>query len=84
MEITKQHTSRGLELRVKGRLDAYWSDHLTKSLAEVIREGTDHVTLNLSEIVYLSSAGIRVLIQTHKQLKSIQGMLVVSNPSEQV
>ena len=84
MEISKQYTSRGLELRVRGRLDAYWSDHLTKSLAEVIREGTDHVTLNLSEIVYLSSAGIRVLIQTHKQLKNIQGLLVVSNPSEQV
>jgi anti-anti-sigma factor len=84
MEITKQPTSRGLELLVKGRLDAYWSDHLTKSLAEVIREGTDHVTLNLSEVVYLSSAGIRVLIQTHKQLKGLQGMLVVSNPSEHV
>ena len=84
MEITKQRTSRGLELRVKGRLDAYWSDHLTKSLAEVIREGTDHVTLNLSEVVYLSSAGIRVLLQTHKQLKGIQGMLVISDPSEHV
>ncbi len=84
MEITKHRTSRGWELLVKGRLDAYWSDHLTKSLAEVIREGTDHVTLNLSEVIYLSSAGIRVLIQTHKQLKGMQGMLVVSKPSEHV
>jgi len=84
MEITIQHLSSGVEVLVKGRLDAYWSDHLTKSLAEVIRKGNDHVTLNLSEVVYLSSAGIRVLIQTHKQLKGIQGMLVISNPSDPV
>ncbi|MEJ2229904.1 MAG: STAS domain-containing protein [Nitrospirales bacterium] len=84
MDITKQDISGGVELFLKGRLDAYWSDHLTKSLTEVIRKGTDHVRLNLSEVLYLSSAGIRVLLQAHKQLKGIQGKLDISNPSDHV
>ena len=84
MEIVKQLTSQGLELIVKGRLDAYWAEHLSLSLAEVIRGGTHHITLNLHEVVYLSSAGIRVLIKVHKQLKGIDGALSVTTPSEQV
>ena len=84
MEIIKQPTPHGMELLVKGRLDAYWAEHLSLSLAEVIREGTHHITLNLGEVVYLSSAGIRVLIKVHKQLKGIDGALNVTAPSEQV
>ena len=84
MEIVKQLTSQGIELLVKGRLDAYWAEHLNLSLAEVIRGGTHHITLNLREVVYLSSAGIRVLIKVHKQLKGIDGALSVTTPSEQV
>jgi len=84
MEIVKQRIPQGLELIVKGRLDAYWAEHLSLSLAEVIREGIHHITLNLWEVVYLSSAGIRVLIQVHKQLKGIQGALSVTKPSPQV
>lgn len=84
MEIIKQSTSQGLELIVKGRLDAYWAEHLNLSLVEVIRGGTHHITLNLREVVYLSSAGIRVLIKMHKQLKGIDGALHVTSPSEQV
>lgn len=84
MEIIKRPSGDRLELIIKGRLDAYWADHLTKALREVIREGTHHLTLNLAEVVYLSSAGIRVLLQVQKQLREIQGSLTVSNPSEQV
>jgi ABC-type transporter Mla MlaB component len=42
------------------------------------------LTLNLSEVAYLSSAGIRVLVKFYKQLQGIQGSFIVSNPSEPV
>lgn len=51
MEIVKQRIPQGLELIVKGRLDAYWAEHLSLSLAEVIREGIHHITLNLWEVI---------------------------------
>jgi anti-anti-sigma factor len=84
MEITKQQVNNLIELRIKGRLDGYWADHLTRELADTIREGNQQMRLNMAEVTYLSSAGIRVLLRTHKQLKSINGSLIVSSPSEQV
>ena len=84
MEITKQHSSGFLELKVEGRLDAFWSGHLANELAEVIREGAHHIRLDLAEVTYLSSAGIRVMLQSYKQLRGIQGAFGVSRPSPQV
>lgn len=84
MDITKRETTRGIEVTVKGRLDAYWADHLTDALYEIIREGIHHITLNLRDVVYISSAGIRVLLQAHKQLKGLHGVLHVSHLSDQV
>jgi anti-anti-sigma factor len=84
VEITRQQSGELLEVKVKGRLDAYWADHLATELADVIREGARHVRLNLADVVYLSSAGIGVLVQTYKQLRGLQGSFLVSNPSERV
>ena len=84
MEITKKQIGEALEIRITGRLDAYWSDHLTNCLSDAIREGAHQISLNMSEVAYMSSAGIRVLLQFYKQLKGIQGSFVVSNPSEPV
>lgn len=84
MEITKHKAGDALELKVKGRLDAYWADHLSSELASVIREGARSVRLNLGEVDYLSSAGIRVLVQVYKQLKAIEGSFSVCDPSPAV
>ncbi len=83
MEITRRQIDDVLELRIKGRLDSYWADHLADGLREVVQEGAHKIRLNLSEVNYISSAGIRVLLKFYKQLQSIQGSFLVSNPSEQ-
>ena len=75
MEITKRQIGEVLEIRITGRLDAYWSDHLTNCLSDAIREGAHQISLNMSEVAYMSSAGIRVLLQFYKQLKGIQGII---------
>lgn len=84
MEITERSLGAELEMRVKGRLDSSWADPLARQLEETIRGGRHRIVLDLSEVTYLSSAGIRVLIKFYKQLQGIQGSFVVSSPSEQV
>jgi anti-anti-sigma factor len=84
MEIRRQRIGDVLELEIQGRLDGYWADHLAQSLDDAVREGTRNLRLNLSEVSYLSSAGIRVLVRAHKQLSAIQGSFSVSAPSEAV
>ena len=84
MEITPIQTSGALELRIRGRLDGYWADHLQNSLAETMREGHDRIRLELSDVNFMSSAGITVLMRCYKQLQRIDGSLAIIRPSPQV
>ncbi len=84
MEINTQQLGNVLELQINGRLDAYWANHLSSKLDEVIREGAHRLRLNLAEVDYLSSAGIGVLVQFYRKLKEIHGSFAVTNPSKPV
>ena len=84
MEIVTQQIGDVLEVKVRGRLDNYWAEHLRSNLEEVIRGGAHGIHLNSSEISFLSSAGVGLLVNFHKQLKSIGGSFVITNPSERV
>jgi anti-anti-sigma factor len=84
MEITTRRAGEILELCVSGRLDAYWADHLSTALEDALRGGADHIQLNLADVSFMSSVGIRVLLTFYKQLQRINGTLTVSNPSEAV
>ncbi len=84
MEIMVETSGEAKKLKVKGRLDGYWADHLAKAVEEEIHRGSHHLLLDLSEVVFLSSAGIRVMVKYYRQLREIQGSLAVSEASEPV
>jgi anti-anti-sigma factor len=84
MEILTQQLGDALEVKVKGRLDNYWTEHLQRSLEDVIREGAHSIRLNLSEISFLSSAGVGLLVKFHTQLRGMGGSFVITSPSERV
>ncbi|MBI3698473.1 MAG: STAS domain-containing protein, partial [Acidobacteria bacterium] len=81
MEVTKTQAGDFLEVKVKGRLDGYWADHLVQALDQVIRDGAHRIRINLSEVSFLSSAGIGVLVKFYKELTEIQGSFLVSSAS---
>ena len=84
MEINKRYSQDTVELSVAGRLDGYWSDHLASALDEEIRHGRHHLLLDLSKVVFLSSAGIGVLVKSYNDLDSIQGSLTIWKASDRV
>ncbi|MBI3782312.1 MAG: STAS domain-containing protein [Deltaproteobacteria bacterium] len=84
MEITTTLTAGVGEIGVAGRLDAYWADHLTKAIDEILHGGTHHLRLDMSEVVYISSAGVRVLLHFRKQAQRLSGSFVVVEPSPAV
>ncbi len=84
MEIISQRLDDILDVKIKGRLDGYWADHLRNSLEELIRGGAHRILLNLSGVSYLSSAGIGLLVHFHKKLNGIDGSFVIASPSEPV
>jgi len=84
MEISRTKTNDCLELRVSGRLDAYWADTLSDALEEALRQGADRIHVDMAEVGYMSSVGIRVLIRFYKQVQRLQGAFAVVNPSAAV
>jgi anti-anti-sigma factor len=84
MEIVTQQLGDALEVKVRGRLDNNWTEHLRSNLEEVIRGGAHAIRLNLSEVSYLSSAGIGLLMTFYKQLEGIGGSFVITSPSDRV
>jgi anti-anti-sigma factor len=82
MQIT-QHSAAGLlELRLTGRIDATWAEHLSTNIENAVRSGAHRVVLNFAGVEYISSLGIRVLIVQYKLLKSVKGSLGISHPNE--
>lgn len=84
MEITRTAAADHTELKLKGRLDAIWSDHVGRALADCVRAGEHALALDLAEVDYISSAGIRILVIYARQLKAIHGRLAVINASSNV
>jgi anti-anti-sigma factor len=85
MEIlTLRNTGESAELKIRGRLDGYWADHLSAELDRMIREGAHRLWLDMSGVLYLSSLAVGVLMRLRTHLRSLGGSLKVIHPSEAV
>jgi anti-anti-sigma factor len=82
MEISTEQVGDALAVTVRGRLDNYWTEHLRTNLEEFVRGGAHFIRLNLSEVSFLSSAGVGLLMLTYRQLKEIGGTLIIASPSD--
>lgn len=70
-------------LKVCGRLDTATAPQLEEELKGET-EGRKEIVLDFSELEYISSAGLRVLLSAHKVMKKQNGKLVVQNANEEV
>lgn len=83
MTIETSREQEKLCLKVKGRLDTMTSPQLDKEV-ETNLKGTELLTMDLSELDYVSSAGLRVLLSAHKSMKKQGGSIVVRGVNEEV
>lgn len=72
-----QHEKRGkfLVVTVTGKLDAAWTDYFTDTFLTFIRRGEHELLVDASGISFLSSSGIRALIQVSMELKTVKGSM---------
>lgn len=72
---------------VKGRIDAVTAPEFEKSLSELIEAKETTVLVNLGELEYISSAGLRSILATAKRLKTENGKMLftgLKGPVEEV
>ncbi|MFM7141253.1 MAG: STAS domain-containing protein, partial [Alphaproteobacteria bacterium] len=84
MEITRELRDGEASLALSGRLDAAWSDGVSRALDECIRAGAHVVRLDMGDVSFVSSAGLRVLLTAYRQLSKIGGRLSIVRASEAV
>ncbi len=77
MEIIKERSGAALTLKLRGRLDTATAPELESELKGCL-DGVQSLTLDLEELEYISSAGLRVLLSAQKTMNK-QGAMVVRN-----
>jgi anti-anti-sigma factor len=82
MEITQHPGADSLELRLSGRIDATWGEHLGATIENAVRAGAHRIVLNFREVQYISSLGISVLFLQCRLLKSVNGSLTITHPNK--
>lgn len=88
MEITLKRIGIGaIEVEASGRLDldnAVEYGSKIKNYIEDSEEVITNVTLDFSKISFISSFGLKVILELYKQIKTQDGVLKLRNVSEQI
>ena len=82
MTIEKTLNASELTVKVGGRLDTTTAPELEATIKENIADVTKLI-LDFSELDYLSSAGLRVLLQAQKTMNK-QGEMIIKNVNETI
>ena len=76
MTITKNMNGTDLEIALEGRLDTVTAPELEQELKDSM-DSAETLTLDFSNLEYISSAGLRVLLAAHKNMVKKGGMKVL-------
>ncbi len=72
-------------ISLKGRLDVHLSADIEAELNNIIRDNkTCHLLLNLKDVEYMSSSGLRIFVSTMRVLKESRRKLKLSNMNNAV
>ncbi|MEA3377509.1 MAG: STAS domain-containing protein [Chloroflexota bacterium] len=85
MEVTTQEFRRCSVVKASGRIDAATAPQLQHALDALTEAGKYRLVLDMSEVDFMSSVGLRVLIDTRKTCRRYnRGDLVLAGPSANV
>lgn len=84
LKFTLEEKQENVIVHLDGRLDAISTPSLDTKLTDLIRQKRKKILLDFSQVDYLSSAGMRLLLSATKQLKNQDGKLVSYAMSEDV
>lgn len=77
MKVNKKYNGDELTMAVEGRIDTITSQILDKQINDELGRFTS-LTIDFSDVEYISSAGLRVLISAQKKLDGDASMRIVN------
>ena len=77
MEIIETKQNEISIFKLNGRLDSNTSPGLEQKLATAMDSGTKSMVLDFENLDYISSAGLRIILKTTKDLKRNEGHIIL-------
>lgn len=83
MKIEEKRDGDKLTLFLSGRLETTTAPQLQKVVDEKLSGVLDFV-VDMKQLEYVSSAGLRVLLSADKKMRAADGSMVVKNANEEI
>lgn len=85
IKITKKIDDEGVLLvKAQGKIDLETAPEYGTTVSDAIEDNDAHeVILDFSEISYISSIGLRIILELHKKMQEI-GILKIKNASQDI
>lgn len=84
LHISVEEIEQKIILRLDGRMDAATSSILEKKIQTFLDQNLVHLLLDFTDVDYLSSAGMRVLLAAFKKVKAKHGVFALFSLSDDV
>ena len=84
MQISSRELKRVNIVTVSGRVDSATAPEFEKSLQTLLNAHRNQIVVELADVDYMSSAGLRALVSALKAAKKGGGDMVIARPSTRV
>ena len=84
MDISEDRKADAVILALSGKLDATTAKTFEDKILGVINSGTQRLVVDLSQLEYVSSSGLRVFLLAAKRLQATDGKIVLCALKDQI
>ena len=84
MEITIKENGTGLLCTLAGRLDTPASLQASKDIQPLLDNAEKEIVLDCSDLEYISSSGLRILLGIRKETARKGGKVIIKNIREEI
>ncbi len=84
LSLATDNTQSTSVMKVKGRVDSDSAPELETALTKLLNDGRNKIVLNLQNVDFLSSAGLRAIVKAYQGAKKSGGDLRLASVSEPI
>jgi anti-anti-sigma factor len=85
MNLNVKRVNNVVVVYLTGRLDVHLSAEIEKEINKIIQNESDtHILMNLNDVEYMSSSGLRIFVSTMRLLKEQKWLLKLCNMNSAV
>ena len=84
MEIKERNQDGVIVIEVRGRLDSKSTAELEQKVLGLLDSDTQNLLVDMADLDYINSSGLRVLVMAYQRLKKSGGKLAISGTKDYI